>query len=232
MIAIFTSLADAQAYANKVHAYLQAHCPNYRAERWSVPFESVEGGTWYVKAPVEEEIDKWDVPIDTATEISKAVGITVSLPDTGGLCEVGKYYQWKGAILKCRQTHNRTIYEPKDTPALFSYFRDNSDQLEWIAGEQVEVGWMRIYNGVQYEVIQAHQTQSDWTPDRATTLWKIYVDPTQVIIPVWKQPTGAHDAYQIGDKVHFPTINDPVYESLIPANVYSPISYPAGWKKL
>lgn len=50
-------------------------------------------------------------------------------------------------------------------------------------------------------------------------------------IPVWVQPTGAHNAYQMGDKVHYPGANDPVYESLINGNVWSPDAYPAGWQK-
>lgn len=30
--------------------------------------------------------------------------------------------------------------------------------------------------------------------------------------------------------VHYPTATDPVYESLIDANVYSPEAYPQGWR--
>ena len=41
------------------------------------------------------------------------------------------------------------------------------------------------------------------------------------------QPTGAHDAYQIGDKVRY---NGQIYESLINGNVWAPDVYPAGWK--
>ena len=41
------------------------------------------------------------------------------------------------------------------------------------------------------------------------------------------QPTGAHDAYQKGNKVRF---NGVIYESLIDGNVWSPEVYPAGWK--
>ena len=101
--------------------------------------------------------------------------MTISLPETGGECFINQYYLYKGDILKCRQTHYRTIYEPKDTPALFSFWRDNSEQLQWISGEQVEIGWMRIYEDVKYEVIQAHQTQDDWIPTATlNVLWKIY----------------------------------------------------------
>jgi len=157
------------------------------------------------------------------------------LPKMGELCEVGKIYTYNEedengyhGLVKCVQTHNRTEHAVSDIPALFSFFRENSDTLEWIPNEKVDVGWKRMYNGVQYEVIQAHMTLETWTPDVTPALWKEIV--VVVDIPVWVQPTGAHDAYALGAKVHFPTINDPVYESLIPANVYSPTAYPAGWR--
>lgn len=86
------------------------------------------------------------------------------------------------------------------------------------------------HNNKLYKVITGHVTQVDWEPQSTPSLFVETSAPD--VIPVWKQPTGAHDAYNIGDKVHFPTAGDPVYESLIPANVYSPTAYPAGWKKL
>lgn len=89
---------------------------------------------------------------------------------------------------------------------------------------------IRQYNGVLYKAIQPHTTQLDWTPDLVPTLW-VQVNAPDVIL-VWKQPTGSHDAYQVGDKVHFPTATDPVYRSKIDANVWSPMAYPKGWEKL
>lgn len=56
-------------------------------------------------------------------------------------------------------------------------------------------------------------------------------EPEPEDYPVWVQPTGAHDAYQIGDRVHYPGEKNPVYESLINGNVWSPDAYPAGWKQ-
>ena len=64
--------------------------------------------------------------------------------------------------------------------------------------------------------------------------WYIDLQPnsrTQVAapgeIPVWRQPTGAQDAYMIGDKVHYPGSEDPVYVSIIDNNVWAPDV--AGW---
>ena len=99
--------------------------------------------------------------------------------------------------------------------------------LEWMMNESIEIGDVRVYDGVKYEAITAHTSLENWTPDQTPTLWKVIQQGEE--IPVWVQPTGGHDAYNIGDRVHFPTKNDPVYESLINANVYSPTVYPAGW---
>ena len=43
----------------------------------------------------------------------------------------------------------------------------------------------------------------------------------------WVQPSGATDAYNVGDQV---TYNGEVFESVIDANVWSPDAYEAGWK--
>lgn len=114
---------------------------------------------------------------------------------------------------------------------------DDSDALEavelfpaWKADTAYAADERIRYADKLYRCVQAHTSQADWTPDKTPALWTEVAEPGE--IPVWKQPTGAQDAYNKGDKVHYPTINDPVYESLIDANVYSPEAYPAGWKQL
>lgn len=77
------------------------------------------------------------------------------------------------------------------------------------------------YNDVLYKCVQAHSSQSDWTPDVTPALW------TEVSIeewPEWKQPTGAQDAYAVGDKVSH---NDKHWISDAEANVWEPGVY--GW---
>lgn len=82
------------------------------------------------------------------------------------------------------------------------------------------------YEGKLYKVLQNHTSQADWTPDTAVSLYVEVAEPGT--IPVWKQPTGAHDAYMRGDKVHYPSADDPVYISTIDNNVYEPTVY--GWE--
>lgn len=170
--------------------------------------------------------------IETVKEYPIKVSSTIFPPlPANGMIKQGEIYSYSGGAVMVRQSHERTIYTPEETPALFSFWRDNASvDLAWMDGEKVDKGWKRTFNGKTYECLQSHQTQADWTPDKTPSLWKEVI--VVVDIPVWVQPTGAHDAYRLGAKVHFPKITDPVYESLIDYNVYSPLTYPAGWKKL
>lgn len=151
-----------------------------------------------------------------------------ALPSSGALKQ-GAIYSYNGGMVIVEQDHNRTIYTPKETPALFSVYRANTDKMEWIFPEQVIAGDERIFGGKTYICLQSHQTQKGWEPDKTPALWKLIQEEE---IPVFVHPTGAHDVYMKGDKVHFPTINDPVYESLIDNNSWSPTEYAQGWRKL
>jgi len=57
-------------------------------------------------------------------------------------------------------------------PALFARFRTpTGGVMEWVAGEQVNVGDQRTYQGTTYTVLQAHQTQAGWEPPNVPALW-------------------------------------------------------------
>ena len=92
----------------------------------------------------------------------------------------------------------------------------------WVVGKAYAVGDRAQYNGTLYKCIQAHTSQSDWMPSATPALWKtVSLDE----YPEWVQPTGAHDAYNIGDKV---TYNGQHYVCTSNANVYAPDVY--GWQ--
>jgi len=80
---------------------------------------------------------------------------------------------------------------------------------------------------ILYKVVQAHTSQPDWNPESVPALFTRVAFPDEILVFV--QPTGAQDAYNIGDKVWFPDVDTEVYESVIDANVWSPTAYPAGW---
>lgn len=79
-----------------------------------------------------------------------------------------------------------------------------------------------------YRVVQAHTSQEDWTPDATASLY-VPIGLNSAGYPVWSQPTGAHDAYNVGDIVDY---NGVLYKSLIDGNTYSPEAYPQGWEQV
>lgn len=99
----------------------------------------------------------------------------------------------------------------------------------WAVGAEYEKDERVRYNGVLYKVLQSHTSQEDWTPDTASSLFARVLIPDPEVIPVWEQPDSTNP-YMKGNKVHYPTADDDIYESVIDNNVWSPVDYPDGWK--
>jgi len=173
-----------------------------------------------------DNAEEWDKASDVVAEIIDNDKFKLKdLPKVGERVEADELYKYNGQVYRVRKVHNVTVYSPDQIQALFTVYRKETADMEWIEGEKVDIGALRTYKDIVYECIQSHQTQEDWTPDKAATLWKVYVSG----VSEWVQPTGAHDAYNKGDRVLF---DGKTYESLIDVNVWSPAVYPVGWKKL
>ena len=98
------------------------------------------------------------------------------------------------------------------------------DGHDYAAGDRVRD------DGVLYKVLQEHTSQPDWTPADAPSLFaRVLAGQDGTDIGVWEQPDSTNP-YMTGNRVHYPTLEDPIYESLIDGNVWSPEAYPQGWQ--
>lgn len=93
----------------------------------------------------------------------------------------------------------------------------------WATGKTYSIGNRVQHNGTLYKCMQSHISQADWTPDATPALW---VTVSAEEWPEWTQPTGAHDAYNKGDKVSY---NGKHYICTIDANAYAPGV--SGWEE-
>lgn len=119
-------------------------------------------------------------------------------------------------ILKLRELLVKASASLSDSDALQAVeFFD-----EWAADTAYTMGVRVRYDGKLYRCEQSHTSQAHYTPDMIPAIWTEVAEPGT--IPVWRQPTGAQDAYMMGDKVHYPGEDDPVYESDMDYNVYAP----------
>ena len=87
------------------------------------------------------------------------------------------------------------------------------------------------YNGSLYKVNQDHTSAAQWVPGETGTeslYTNLMLDESGY--QIWKQPTGAHDAYNTGDIVRYPDKDGQLYKSTIDGNVWAPDAYPQGWE--
>ena len=146
------------------------------------------------------------IPIDIEGKINRLMGDRDALKQTDSI-----------VFVKLAETG--TIDEVTATEHLEVFER-------WEPNVDYVVGNLRTYTGEEmklYKCIQAHRSQSDWTPDAAVSLWVKAGDPAEEW-PEWSQPIGAQDAYMVGDKV---THNEKHWVSNTDNNVWEPGVY--GW---
>lgn len=114
---------------------------------------------------------------------------------------------------------NLTEETALDAVDLFPAWKENQS---YSAGQKIR------YAGVLYSVLQDHVSQSDWTPTTASSLFAKVLIPDPNVVSDWEQPDSTNP-YSKGDRVRF---EGKIYESLIDGNVWSPSTYPAGWKEV
>jgi hypothetical protein len=102
-------------------------------------------------------------------------GKVMDMPAEGEFVEKGNIYKFDGKHWGCRQPHNRTHYHPSETPALFNFIPidlSGGGVPEWQPGIQVQAGEHYMYDGVEYNTLQSHTTQTGWEPPNVPSLFE------------------------------------------------------------
>lgn len=212
----------------------------------------IKNGEIYIKT--EEELALSEAGISTVTEAEQlrqelneiisemtdeeAIERPILFPNwkSGKEYTVNERIRYGGRIFKVLQNHtSQENWTPSRAPSLFAEIltSETGEPQEWqqpsstnpyLTGDKV------IYEGLIYESLIDNNV---WRPNVYPQGWKLISEPEQdeqdseeQTIPEWQQP-DATNAYHIGDKVSY---NGLIYESLIDNNVWSPESYPQGWK--
>jgi hypothetical protein len=77
------------------------------------------------------------------------------------------------------------------------------EHVKYTVGKIVKYGVNSHGDAQLYTVITEHTSQSNWTPDKTPSLFKP-IGFTDEGVPIWTQPLGYDDAYDVGDKVEHP----------------------------
>ena len=122
----------------------------------------------------------------------------------------------KISVAKLIDSEGLTAEEVEEVTYLFNEFE---------VGKSYIVGDMLVCNDKLYKVVQAHTSQSDWTPDITASLFTVV--QAQGVIEEWGTRNLTVNPFMIGEQVRFEGV---VYESTIDNNVWTPADYPQGWK--
>lgn len=100
---------------------------------------------------------------------------------------------------------------------------------KWTPGNYV-VGDVRVYDGIPYKCIQAHDSTGNetWNPSVAS-LWMQYHGTSIETARPWVAPTGAHDMYLAGEYMIW--TDGSTYKCLSNTN-FSPADYPSAWERI
>lgn len=176
----------------------------------------------------QQVIDNIEVEGKPAIEIKREYATKVSttifppLPSSGAL-KKGEVYSYNNGAVMVVQDHNRTIYTPEETPALFSFYREITEGQPWIAGEQIALNATRTYNGKTYKCIQAHQSQDSWNPELTLgTLWSVVATTSE-----W----AAGVAYKVNDIVTYQGSTYKCLQAHTSISTWYPSAVPALWQK-
>lgn len=102
----------------------------------------------------------------------------------------------------------------------------------WAAGkeyktdEYITYGVNSVGDPQLYRVVQGHISQDLWLPGTVPSLY-VAIGLDREGYPIWAAPTGAHDAYAIGDVVDY---NGVLYVSLISGNTTVPGTDDRYWR--
>lgn len=131
-------------------------------------------------------------------------------------------------LRRALQIFAATLHDNEETAieiaTLYPVWAENK---QYKANDIVQYGINSVGDPQLYLVLQAHKSQSDWLPDATASLYK-KMGISESGYPIWTQPLGAVDAYNIGDIVSY---NGKLYKSIINANVWAPDVYPSGWEE-
>lgn len=99
----------------------------------------------------------------------------------------------------------------------------------WRAGLAAQIGDVYAYDGHLWKCIQAHTTQSTWTPDITPVLWRKVEIVPESNVRVWVDGVD----YAVGDEVAYPDESGTPYTCLqahISLTDWEPPNVPALWQ--
>ena len=206
-------------YKNNFDEVLYAECAQYCNEH-SAEAQIEDKVDYYEVTEIPEPTEEEKQDLQYQQEAEQAAASIKSMES-----RMMKMLLTGGDISAVQSAYQTSLMSISDGAALkmTDYFPEwDGNSHAYAVGDRV------MYEGTLYKVLQAHTSQTTWTPTDAPSLFaKVLTSTTGDPLP-WEQPDSTNP-YMKGDRV---TYNGKVYESTIDNNVWAPDAYPQGWKEI
>lgn len=206
-------------YKNNFDEVLYAECAQYCNEH-SAEAQIEDKVDYYEVTEIPEPTEEEKQDLQYQQEAEQAAASIKSMES-----RMMKTLLTGGDIAEVQSAYQTSLMSISDGAALkmTDYFPEwNGNSHAYAVGDRV------MYEGTLYKVLQAHTSQTTWTPTDAPSLFaKVLTSTTGELLP-WEQPDSTNP-YMIGDRV---TYKGKVYESTVDNNVWAPDAYPQGWKEI
>lgn len=182
-------------------------------------------------------------PMLTSMPVKDLKAVSALVPEwtVGTEYKTGDIVRYKGVLYRCLQNDTAQEIFPPDTYISGWKCVDEPDEHgihpfsqplgatdAYMKGDKVSFEGTYYQSNIDYNVWSPTAYPQGWTKlDGIGESPEPGGDDDEY--PAFVQPTGAHDAYNIGDKV---TYNGHRYECTMNNNAYSPDAYPQGWKQI
>lgn len=182
-------------------------------------------------------------PMLTSMPVEDLKAVSALVPEwtVGTEYKTGDIVRYKGVLYRCLQNDTAQEIFPPDTytsgwkcvdesdeHGIYPFSQPLSSTDAYMKGDEVSFEGAYYQSNIDYNVWSVTAYPQGWTKSDGTgESPEPGGDDDEY--PAFVQPTGAHDAYNIGDKV---TYNGHRYECTMNNNAYSPDAYPQGWKQI
>lgn len=185
-------------------------------------------------------------PMLTSMSVEDLKTVSALVPEwTIGIeYKTGDIVRYNGILYRCLQRNTAQEIFPPDTytsgwkrvdepdkSGIYPFSQPLGATDTYMKGDKVSFEGSYYQSNINYNVYSPTAYPQCWTKlDDTGENTELEPEPgDDDEYPEFVQPTGAHDTYNIGDKV---TYNGRHYECAMNGNAYSPDAYPQGWRQI
>lgn len=141
-------------------------------------------------------------------------------------------YELRDMLNKIKEMYVENEITKENREELEDLARNKANSENSYAPLQQQIDNLYKYVNTLKETVEANAIGTSALKEAIAELGGTVTEPEIPVTeeyPEYKQPTGAHDAYKVGDKI---TFEERKYKCILDNCVWSPAEYPSAWEEI